>query len=149
MDYLFALALIAAGLLGASGLILAKRPNAANLINAIMPFQALIGAGTLVLAILTLLRIGPKIILEITKSHPILGASLIGGIVCGILLGLVFAVPLMGRLGAGQQRAAELAENIAPWQLLIGLVSIVAGLLLFLIRSGLLPEKFLSNQLGF
>lgn len=149
MDYLFSLALIAAGLLGASALILAKKPNAARIINALLPFQALIGAGTLVLAIMSLLRWGPKAVLEITKASPVLGASMIGAIVCGILLGLMFAVPLMGRLGAGQQRAAELAENLAPWQMLLGLVSIGAGLLLFLIRSGILPERFLSNNLGF
>lgn len=149
MDYLFALSLIAAGLLGASALILAKKPNAANLINAIQPFQALIGGATLVLAVLSLLRWGPKTVLEITKASPVLGAAMIGGLLCGILLGLMFGVPLLARLGANQQRAQEIAENIAPWQMLIGLVSMAAGVLLLLIRSGLLPEKFLQNNLGF
>ena len=145
MDYLFALALIAAGLLGASGLILAKRPNAANIINSLLPFQAIIGATTLVLGIISLLRWGPKALLDITKAFPFMGASMLGGVVSGILLGLMFAVPLMGRLGAGQQRAAELAENIAPWQLMIGIVAMAAGVLLLLFRSGILPPNFPSN----
>jgi len=142
MDYLFALVLMAAGILAASGLIVAKKPNAASLIEALLPFQALIGAGTLVLGVLSLLRWGPKAVFETTKAFPFMGAAMLAGIVSGILLGIMFAVPLMGRLGAGQQRAAELAEKIAPWQLLIGLVALAAGLFLILFRSGILPPTF-------
>jgi len=142
MDYLFALLLISAGLLGASSLIVAKKPNAARIIESLMPFQALIGAGTLVLGIIALLRWGPRALFDIAKVFPLMGASMLGGVLCGILLGFMFAVPLMGRLGAGQQRAAELAEKVAPWQLLIGLVAIAAGVLLILFRSGILPPNF-------
>ena len=148
MEYLFALLLIAAGLLGASSLIVAKKPNAARIIDSLLPFQALIGAGTLVLGIINLLRWGPKALLEITKQFPFMGASMLGGVIAGILLGFMFAVPLMGRLGAGQQRAAELAEKVAPWQLLIGLVAAAAGVLLILFRSGILPPNF-PNNFGF
>jgi hypothetical protein len=142
MDYLFALLLIAAGILGASGLIVAKRPNAAGIINALLPFQALIGGATLLLGIVSLVHWGPKAVMETTKAFPFMGASMLGGVVSGVLLGLMFAVPLMARLGAGQQRAAELAEKIAPWQLLIGLVAMAAGLFLILFRSGILPPNF-------
>ncbi len=147
MEYLFALVLIASGLLGASALIVAKKPNAARIVDALLPFQALIGAGALVLAILNLLRWGPKALLDLTRQWPVMGASMLGGVLCGILLGFMFAVPLMGRLGAGQQRAAELAEKVAPWQLLIGLVAIVAGVFLILFRSGILPPSF-PNSIG-
>lgn len=148
MEYLFALLLIFAGILGASALIVAKRPNAAGIIESLMPFQALIGAGALVLGLVQLVRWGPKNLLEITKVAPIMGAAMLGGVICGILLGFMFAVPLMGRLGAGQQRAAELAEKVAPWQLLIGLAAIAAGVLLLLFRSGIIPPNF-SNSIGF
>ena len=147
MEYLFALVLIASGLLGASALIVARKPNAARIIDALLPFQALIGAGALALAILNLLRWGPKALLDLTRQWPVMGASMLGGVLCGILLGFMFAVPLMGRLGAGQQRAAELAEKVAPWQLLIGLVAIVAGVFLILFRSGILPPSF-PNSIG-
>jgi hypothetical protein len=145
MEYLFALLLIAAGILGASGLIVAKKPNAARLIESLMPFQALIGAGALALALINLLRWGPKALLEITKQFPFMGAAMLGGVIAGILLGFMFAIPLMGKLGAGQQRAAELAEKLAPYQMLIGLVAAAAGLLLILFRSGILPPNFPSN----
>ena len=142
MEYLFAVLLIAAGILGASGLIVAKKPNAAGIINALLPFQALIGAGTLLLGIVELVRIGPKNVFEMAKAFPIMGVSWIGGIACGVMLGFMFAVPLMARLGAGQQRAAEIAEKIAPWQLLIGLVAIAAGMMMILFAAGILPPTF-------
>ena len=142
MDYLFALLLIGAGLLGASALIVAKKPNAARIIESLLPFQAIIGAGTLVLGVLALLRWGPKSLLDVTKAFPVMGATMLTAIVAGILLGFMFAIPLMGRLGAGQQRAAELAEKIAPWQLLIGLAAIAAGVMLLLFTSGILPPSF-------
>jgi hypothetical protein len=145
MEYLFALVLIAAGLLGASGFIVAKRPDAARIIDSLLPFQALIGAAALVLGIINLLRWGPRALLAITKEFPFMGASMLGGVIAGILLGFMFAVPLMGRLGAGQQRAAELAEKVAPFQMLIGVVAAAAGVLLLLFRSGILPPNFPSN----
>ncbi|MBA3501516.1 MAG: hypothetical protein M4D80_34380 [Myxococcota bacterium] len=148
MEILFALVLIAAGILGASSLIVAKKPNAARIIDSLLPFQALIGAGALVLAIINLLRWGPLALLETTKATPFMGAAMLGGVLAGILLGFMFAIPLMGRLGAGQQRAAELAENLAPWQMLIGLVAAAAGVLLLLFRSGILPPNF-PNNFGF
>jgi hypothetical protein len=145
VEYLFALLLIAAGLLGASALIVAKKPNAAGLINTLVPFQALIGAGTLVLGIVELLRLGPKNLLDTMRFVPVMGGAFLGGIVTGILLGFMFAIPLMARLGAGQQRAAEVAAKIAPWQLLIGGVAVIAGVLILLFRSGILPPNFPNN----
>jgi hypothetical protein len=142
MEYLFGLLLICAGILGASGLIVAKKPNAARIIESLMPFQALIGAGTLVLGIVMVVKWGPKNLFDMSRSFPMMGVSFLGGVVAGILLGLVFAVPLMGRLGAGQQRAAELAEKVAPWQMLIGIVAFAAGVLIILFRAGILPPTF-------
>ncbi len=142
MDYLFAILLICAGLLGASSLIVAKKPDAARIIDSLVPFQALIGAGTLVLGVLCLLRWGPKAMVEMAKAMPLFGATLWVCVVAGMLLGFVFAVPLMGRLGSGQQKAAELSQKLAPFQLLIGLAAIVAGLLLLLFRAGVLPPNF-------
>jgi hypothetical protein len=147
MDYLFGLLLIMAGILGASALIVAKKPDAQRIIDQLVPFQALIGAGTLVLGILTVIRVGPKMIFEMAKTFPLWGASLLAGVIAGLMLGIMFAVPLMGRLGAGQQRAAELATKLAPWQLLIGLVAIAAGLLIILFGAGILPPRFPSGLL--
>jgi hypothetical protein len=145
MDYLFAVALIASGLLGASGLIVAKKPNAQRIIDMLVPFQALIGAGTGVLAVVLLLKWGPKNIMDAMKALPFFGLTMLLGVITGLMLGIMFALPLMGRLGAGQQKAAEIAQRLAPWQLMIGLVAIAAGLLLILFRSGIVPPNFPSN----
>jgi len=142
MEYLFAILLVCAGLLGASSLIVAKKPDAQRIIDSLVPFQALIGAGTLGLGVISLLRWGPKALVEIARSFPMMGATMWACVITGILLGFMFAVPLMGRLGAGQQKAAELSQKLAPYQLMIGVVAIGAGLLLILFRSGILPPNF-------
>ncbi len=146
MEYLFCVLLVCAGLLGASALIVAKKPDAQRIIDKLVPFQALIGAGTLVLGILELLRVGPKALFEIIRLMPVFGATVLCAIGSGILLGFMFAVPLMGRLGAGQQKAVELSAKLAPWQLLIGLVALGSGLLLLLFTLHVLPLNFMSNM---
>lgn len=146
MEYLFAMLLILGGLLGASALIVAKKPDAQRIIDQLAPFQALIGAGTLIMALVMIVKWGPRALFDVAKTFPLMGASMLGGLLCGIALGIMFAVPLMGRLGSGQQKAAELAAKLAPWQLLIGLVAIVAGLLLILFTSGVLPPNFPSSS---
>jgi len=146
MEYLFGMLLIMAGLLGASALIVAKKPDAAQIIEKLTPFQALIGAGTLVLALIEFVRIGPKALIELMRVWPFFGATWFGAIISGAILGFMFAVPLMGRLGAGQQKAAELSAKLAPWQLLIGLVAIVAGLMVILFQTGIIKPSFMSNM---
>ncbi|MBA3820889.1 MAG: hypothetical protein H0X17_18525 [Deltaproteobacteria bacterium] len=142
MDYLLIILLICAGLLAASSIIVAKQPNARQIIDKLLPFQALIGAGTLVLGVLAILRWGPKAMIEMTKAFPLLGTTMWVVCLAGIVLGFMFAVPLMGRLGAGQQKAAELSAKLAPFQMLLGLVAIAAGLLMLLFRLGILPPNF-------
>ena len=78
MDYLFALALIAAGLLGASGLIVAKKPNAANIINSLMAVQAIIGRDHARARHHLAASLGPKSLLDITKAFPFMGAARLG-----------------------------------------------------------------------
>jgi hypothetical protein len=138
MDYLFFIVALLAGILGAAALIVAKRPDARHVIDSLVPFQALIGLGALLLAVVSVLRWGPGEMVKMARSYPLMGASGWACVIGSILLGVVFAVPLMGRLGAGQQRAAELAQKVAPFQILIGLVLIVAALLAILFRAGIL-----------
>jgi hypothetical protein len=145
MEYLFAVVLIMAGLLGASALIVAKKPDAQRIIDSLLPFQALIGAGALVLSVVMIMKVGPKEIFLVARTFPLMGASFLAGVIAGLMLGLMFAIPLMGRLGAGQQRAAELAAKLAPWQLLIGIAALGAGVLIILFRSGILPPHFPSS----
>ncbi|MDQ3367196.1 MAG: hypothetical protein M3680_17370 [Myxococcota bacterium] len=142
MDYLLIILVICAGLLAASSIIVARKPNAQQIINKLLPFQALIGAGSLVLGVISILRWGPKVMIEMPRAFPLFGATMWVVCLSGIVLGFMFAVPLMGRLGAGQQKAAELSARIAPFQMLLGLVAIAAALLLLLFRLGILPLNF-------
>lgn len=146
MAYLFCFLLIAAGLLGASALIVAKKPDAQRIIDSLVPFQALIGAGALVLAIINLLRIGPRVVFDLIKLYPVYGVVVLAAILSGIVLGFMFAVPLMGRLGAGQQKAAELSQKLAPYQMMIGLVAVGSGLALLLYSLGIIPATFMNSM---
>ena len=53
MGYLFTVVLILGGVLGCAGLIVAKKPDAKELIGKLQPFQAVIGVALLVTALLT------------------------------------------------------------------------------------------------
>lgn len=148
MEYGLGVVLIFAGLVGASALIAAKSPNAGRIIQQLVPLAAIIGVLAIIFSIAVIAKVGPKAIFELAKQFPLMGASYVVGALCGLALGFMFVVPLMAQMGAGQQRAQQLAEQIAPFQMLIGLVAIVAGLMIVLFRSGVLPPTFPSGVPG-
>ena len=69
MELINALVLIAGGILAASGLIIAKKPDAKQLIDKLMPYQAIIGVVLLALGILNLLRWIGSVFGLITEVH--------------------------------------------------------------------------------
>ena len=148
MEYALGVVLIFAGLIGASALIAAKSPNAARIVQSLVPMAALVGILAIVLSIALVAKVGPKAIFEVARIYPLMGASMVVGVLCGFALGFMFIVPLMAQMGAGQQRAQQLAAQIAPFQMLIGLVAIASGLLIVLFRSGVLPPTFPSSVPG-
>ena len=148
MEYALGVVLIFAGLIGASALIAAKSPNAARIVQSLVPLAAMIGILAIILSIAVTVKVGPKAIFEVAKSFPLMGASLVVGVLCGLALGFMFVVPLMAQMGAGQQRAQQLVAQIAPFQMLIGLVAVVCGLMIILFRSGILPPSFPSSLPG-
>jgi hypothetical protein len=59
-------------------------------------------------------------------------------IVLGVVFGLGPIMNMMGNNQAARQKAMELAQKIAPFQVLLGLVGIAASLLYFLYRFKIL-----------
>src|SRR5687767_12486987 len=118
MEHVFGVILILAGMLGASALIVAKMPNAARIVEGLVPLQALIGVVAIIMAFVMVGKIGPKAIFEAAKYFPLMGASMVVGVLAGILLGFMYIVPLLAGLGGGQARAQQLAQQIAPWQMM-------------------------------
>lgn len=131
------IALGAGGLLAASGLIAARKPNAREVIDKLAPFQVTIGVAMLVLGVVNLLwALTHGIIAALTNTASLYGITVFAMTITSILLGFLFGLPqitrwMQGRGDAGQ-KAAELARQIAPFQGILGLIGLAAALLALL-----------------
>jgi hypothetical protein len=138
LDFIGALVLIAGGLLAASTIIVARRPDAQQVINRLVPFQAMIGVALLALGIINSIRLLTSGGLRGLSAVPFFSASLLSMLGCSILLGFLFGMPLISRLIPGsssaEQKAAEFAQKIAAFQIVLGLLGIVASLLYIVFR---------------
>jgi hypothetical protein len=138
LDFIGALVLIAGGLLAASTIIVARRPDAQQVINRLVPFQAMIGVALLALGIINAIRLLSSGGLRGLSAVPFFSASLLSMLGCSILLGFLFGMPLISRLIPGnssaEQKAAEFAQKIAAFQIVLGLLGIVASLLYIVFR---------------
>ncbi len=143
MDWILPLLLIAAGILAASALIVAKKPDAKQLIDKLAPYQATMGIALLVWCVYNLfVHIGISLMMAILKMWPIGGIALWGGLVSGILLGIMFGMPMMAKMSAGgAAKGEQMAKKLAPFQVIIGIVAMVSGLMLILITAGILKPS--------
>lgn len=123
------LLLILGGVLAAGNLIVAKRPDAARYIAALQPFQALIGFGLLGVGVWTLVR-WIAFLPGIFKDKPFNAAVIVATVACAILLGVMFGMPILARFSPqGARKGEEMHARLAPFQVLIGLAGVAAGLL--------------------
>jgi hypothetical protein len=139
MDIIDPLLLIVGGILAASGLIVAKKPNAKEMIDKLVPFQAFIGVALLIFGLWNLIHaLGALGAL----FSSLLGLSILAMIVCSVLLGFMFGMPQIAKWipgeGAAEQKGQELSKKLAPYQVIIGLVGIGAALVYLLYRFGIL-----------
>src|SRR5512139_1195939 len=136
MEFLNALVLIVGGILAISGLIVAKKPDAKQLIDKLLPYQALIGVGLLALGVVNLLRALGNHVFSLLSIFPLFGLSMLAMIVTSILLGFMFGMPQIAKWmpgdGGAEQKGLELSRKLAPYQVILGIVGIVAGLLIVL-----------------
>ncbi len=133
MFWLIPLALIVAGVIAASTLIISKLPRAKEYIDKMAPIQGFIGVGLLVIGIIRLLwvldaneRIG--------KLPFLWMVSIYAGIACAVLLGFLLGMPLVAKWIPGnspaEQKVVEMQQKIVPYQTLIGVIGIVSAVLL-------------------
>lgn len=141
MDLINALLLIVGGILALSGIIVAKQPNAKDVIDKLVPYQAIIGVAMLVLGVVNLLRTLGVLFTWIRVS-PLYGLSWLAVILASILLGFMFGMPQIWKWmpghGAAEQKGIELTKQLAPYQVIIGLVGVGASLIYLLYRFGIL-----------
>jgi hypothetical protein len=136
MGWLHIIALLAGGALACSNLILAKKPDAKQMLDKLMPFQAFIGLATLVLGVLAFLQLGPSWFGQALKHAPVIGIAYLGAIIGGAALGLVFAMPLISKW-TGKDGSA-VVQKLAPFQVILGLICLGSGALLLLFVLGIL-----------
>ena len=135
MGYLWPIVLILGGILGCAGLIVAKKPDAKELIGKLQPFQAGIGVALLVFGVLNLLD--ALRLLSFVGALPVLVITAFAAVISAIVLGIMFGMPMVAKLSAsGAAKGEELGKKLAPYQTMVGLVAIGTGviMLLFVLR---------------
>ena len=133
LGWVLIILMIAGGILGVSGLIVAKKPDAKALIDKLVPFQAFIGVGLLALGIWALLNFGLINTFRILPHFPILGLFAIAGSYGAILLGFLFGMPQIAKWIPGESsaetKAMGLSKKLAPFQLILGIIVGAGGVL--------------------
>ena len=137
MQYGYFVALILGGILGISGLIVAKKPDAKELIAKLQPFQAVIGIALLIFGIYNVLHIMDFI--RVMSVLPLLGAMALGAVVSAIVLGILFGMPMVARMSAsGAAKGEEIGRKLAPFQTIFGIIALVTGIYWMLVTLGIL-----------
>jgi hypothetical protein len=137
MGYLWPIVLILGGILGCAGLIVAKKPDAKELIGKLQPFQAAIGVALLVFGVLNLLD--AIRLLSFVSLMPVLVITAFGAVVSAIILGIMFGMPMVAKLSAsGAAKGEELGKKLAPYQTLVGIIAMITGLIMLLFVLGIM-----------
>jgi hypothetical protein len=123
---------ICGGIIAASNLIIARKPNAKDLIDKLTPYQGWIGIVMFFWGIWGMF--GQLRLLSLIGSHPmlwILGlASASADLVVGFLLGFgLISKYTLGSSAAAQARGQQFRARLAPWQGTFGLLAIAMGVL--------------------
>ncbi|HEY0991495.1 MAG TPA: hypothetical protein VFD36_03535 [Kofleriaceae bacterium] len=134
--------LIVGGILAVSGLIVAKKPDAKELIDKLVPYQAIIGIALLALGIVNLVRWLGNHVFTLLSVAPLFGLTVLAMIFTSILLGFMFGMPQIAKWlpgeGGAEQKGMELSKKLAPYQVIIGLIGLASALLMLLYRFSIL-----------
>lgn len=114
--------LIVGGLLASATLIIAKKPNAKQLIDQLTPIEGIVGCVALGVGIWNLIEIIPAIG---TVFSTLRGILLFLGLLCLLGVGFLLAFSIIGKvLGP---TGASIAAKLAPFKGLMGLACIGLG----------------------
>jgi hypothetical protein len=125
--------LILLGVLGASGLIIAKRPDAKEWIGKLAPYQGWIGAVSLLWGVVWLIRS----IFDLGQLGyaPVAWVTWTVGALVLSTLGLLLGVSVLRSFAEGSPDAVarmdEVIAKLVPYQSRLGLASIVVGIWIF------------------
>ncbi len=140
-----ALILILGGVLALSVLIVAKHPDAQNLVAKLAPWQTIIGIALIVLGVINFVKMVPHISGDaFVKNLIVVAADLVvcgGSVVLGAMLGMNQILEWIPSQ-QGKQKFYNLIQQVFVFQLLLGIVCLAAAVAHFLYRFGLL--KFIT-----
>jgi hypothetical protein len=132
-----ALVVILGGILAVSALIIANKPDAKQMIDKLVPFQALIGVGMIGLSVVNVLRL-LGVLSDMFKLNLMwaLGLWVMFGVgaALGILFGMAQILKWIPGQGNAEQKALALSQKIAPYQILLGLCGIAGSVLVLLFQ---------------
>jgi hypothetical protein len=141
MGYIGPLALILGALVCLSGFIIGKKPEAKQLFDKIAPYQGFLGVGLLAWGIWDLIHnvledfIGDKSRFGVlwSGSEKFMASTLLGYIVCEILIGFMLGFGLIATWipgeGAAEKKAVLVQKKLLAFALPIGAVGIVLAIL--------------------
>lgn len=130
---------VLAGLLAAAALIIAKKPDAKQYIDRLAAYEAVIGVGLIPVSLINFLRLLDAISL-VFRAVPLFAAAFLAMVGAGFLLGALFGMPQIAKWIPGEssaeQKAVELSKKVAPYQVALGVVLVIASLvvLIYMLR---------------
>lgn len=141
IEVLNAIAVLLGGVLAISGLIIAKKPDAKALIDRLSPYQALIGVAMVFLGVINFVRLIP-VLTDIFKLNLLSAAAALTMIGVSIVLGALLGMPQIAKWIPGdspaEQKALDLTQKIAPYQVLLGLLGIASTIVFLLYRLNII-----------
>ena len=130
---LLAILSIVTGLLAAASVVIKKLPDAENVIQKIKPYEGGIGAGALILGVLSIFSISYSF-----RAGVLYGSAFLACAVACILMGFLLGYPILQDLVIDEmsedarKKSAELYEKLTPYKVTSGLVGLGAGAFLLL-----------------
>lgn len=126
------------GTLGGSSFVIAKRPNAEELIDKIAPYQGWIGAVSAIWGAYTLIN---QVLFRLSwmTEFPVRWWTMTANGAIMLLLGLLLGVGVLKSFSSSpeaDEKLDEAVENLSPYQVTLGLIGI--GLGIWTLLQGLL-----------
>ena len=123
------------GVLAAAALIISKKPDAKQYIDKLAAYQAIIGVGLIALSLINFLRMLKYLSLAFKLSF-VFASSFLAMVGAGFVLGALFGMPQIAKWipgeSAAEQKAVELSKKITPYQVLLGIILVIASFIMLL-----------------
>jgi len=126
------LVLLAGGLIGAANIVVAKRPDAKDVIDKLVPFQGIIGVVLLLSGVVDVFNIFRT--LRWMHLFPFWWLVFVATTVTELGLGFILAYGLIAKFAGGQaaEKAGQVHAKLAGYQSSLGVTAIVLSVIFFL-----------------